>query len=307
MSEFINIDNIFQQINHKNVTTWIDKLSFFHIFGLWVFAVLTFGTAYFYLQSDSSYLLNTIANKPVVSLRDTIYFSFVAATTTGFGDIVPLGYFKQIAILEVIFGLLLLAFVTSKLVSIKQDAILNEIYDLSFSEKLTKLRSSLLLFRQNLDRIITKIEDGSIRRREINTIYAYVSGFEDTLREMYTLIARPGDKEFIKNIDPVNTELLFISMINSFEKINELLNIIGQQRPEWKQDLSSKSIDACIILNENLFDKLNQSKKIRKDTLSDLNARKSYIITKIKNEFSARDSVTPLTKTEIILESPKIE
>ncbi len=84
------------------------------------------------------------------NLPDSIYFSFVTATTTGFGDFLPQGWFKLIVIAEVICGLLLLALVTSKLVSIKQDILLKEIYDMSFYERINRLRSGLLLFRQNL-------------------------------------------------------------------------------------------------------------------------------------------------------------
>jgi len=78
------------------------------------------------------------------------------------------GFFKLISIFEVVFGLLLLAFVTSKLVSIKQDVILNEIYDISFNERLSMVRSSLLLFRQSLSRMMEKIEEiGKAKEAEL--------------------------------------------------------------------------------------------------------------------------------------------
>ena len=105
-------------------TTWLDKATFPKILAIWFFITLLFGGMYHFLATDSAHLVYSIDHSKVENLTDTIYFSFVAATTTGFGDIVPFGWFKIIAVVQVVIGLLLLAVVTSRLVSIKQDAML---------------------------------------------------------------------------------------------------------------------------------------------------------------------------------------
>ena len=133
--KFISLDEMVHKLTQERVnrfTTWVDRVTFIHILVVWIVVISSFGIVYFLLASKNAYLLSTASNIPVQGIIDHIYFSFVTATTTGFGDIVPMGYFKLIAIVEVTFGFMLLAFVTSKLVSLKQNVLLDEIYDISF-------------------------------------------------------------------------------------------------------------------------------------------------------------------------------
>ena len=283
MKDFFDLNAFFRRFI-KKFAHFTDKLSFINLFLLWLIVVSSFGFFYHFFQGDTSYLSYPTLKSHVQNLPDALYFSFVAATTTGFGDIVPIGLFKLIATFEVIFGLLLIALVTSKLVSIKQDVILSELYDLSFDEKLNKLRSSLLLFRQNLERVINKIDEGNIRKREISNLHVYLSSLEDSLRETFSLITRVGRVDFIKNIDLVNTELIFNSIIHSFEKVYELSKILNEHHHDWKNDAILNLLETCTLSNEELFIALSSSTKLREETITDLNMRKNKVIEKIKNE-----------------------
>ena len=114
---------IFRKIRKpKTVITWLDKLTFPRILILWLFIITFFGLLYYFFANGNSFLFWNINRDTISTVADSIYFSFITATTTGYGDVLPTGAFKIIAIVEVIAGLLLLALVTSKLVSIKQDA-----------------------------------------------------------------------------------------------------------------------------------------------------------------------------------------
>ena len=165
MKEFVDVGKIFEYVKKKKFSSWIDKLTFYHILFIWIVITALFGLAYYFLTDNNSYLLHVSEGKAVDNVMDAIYFSFIGSTTTGYGDIIPHGAFKFIYPFEVILALMLVAIVASKLVSVKQGIILSEIYDLSFYEKINELRSSLLLFRQNLSRVITNIENGSITKR----------------------------------------------------------------------------------------------------------------------------------------------
>lgn len=276
------VNDLFKQVKRGSVS-WIDRLSFLHIFIAWLSIIVFFGAVYHFSQNDSSFLFYNLEGNHTTKIKDAIYFSFVTATTTGFGDIIPYGLFKFIAIFEVVFGLLLLAFVTSKLVSIKQDAILSELYLLSINEKVNRLRSSLLLFRQNLDRITTKIEEGEIQKRELDNIYLYFSSLEDSLGETITLMEKSKHERFIKSMDPVSTQLVFNSIISSFEKLNELISTMNQKNIEWKTDLNTNLIKQCVTVNNDLFKKLSPSEGLTKATVRDLTSRKDKIIGEIEN------------------------
>lgn len=276
--------NIFEQIRNKKVINWLDKLTFFRILVLWALVIIAFGVIYHILQTNSSYLFSVYKQSPVEMIKDSIYFSFVTATTTGFGDIVPIGEFRWITIFEVIFGLILLAVVTSKLVSIKQDAILSELYDISFNERITRLRSSLLLLRQNTDKIITKIEDNSIKQSEVRNVYTYFSSLEDSLTESLNLITNSGRSHFVKKLDSVNAELIFNSIISSLDKLHELISILIQKNIEWKTEINVLILKKCMLINENLFNQVGISKILTKQTLQDLNSQKNSAVDLIKTE-----------------------
>lgn len=283
MKKAISLNQLFDKLKNRGFNTWIDKLTFFNIFLIWTLIIVIFGLVYYFFTNSHSFLFYSPINHTVRGVLDSVYFSFITATSTGYGDILPSGFFKIITIFEVIFGLMLLAFVTSKLISIKQDVILTEIYEISFNEKINRLRSSLLVFRQNLSRIISKIEENSIRKREINDIYIYISSLEDILNEIASLIGTSDKERFKKVIDPLNTELLFNSILNSFERLNELINILNTAKLDWRRDILLDLINRCISINDSLFGKLNASKNLAEKTMIDLNSRKNSVVDMIKN------------------------
>ena len=287
MLEQIRRNLLLGKIRQQALHTWIDRLSFPRIFILWMAVIVFFGLAYVFLSNGASYLYYAQQNSNVNTFKDAIYFSFVTATTTGFGDIVPFGTFKMLAIIEVLFGLLLLALVTSKLVSIKQDVILTEIYEFSFEEKLNRLRSSLLYFRQNLNRIMSKIEEHRFQKRDTSEININLSSFEHILTETYALVRRSPNNQFIKNLDPVNAGLILNSIITSFEKVNELFTLLDQHKLQWRSDATITLTRKIILLTDELFGKINTSNIMTMSISQDVNTRKNKIVSQIKGKLVA--------------------
>lgn len=275
------------RIRQQALRTWIDRLSFPRIFLLWMAIIIAFGLSYQFFSNGGSYLHYAQQANNVNTFKDAIYFSFVTATTTGFGDIIPVGTFKMLAIVEVLFGLLLLALVTSKLVSIKQDIILTELYEFSFEEKLNRMRSSLLYFRQNLNRIMAKVEEHRFNKREINEININLSSFEHILTETYALVRRTKNNQFVKNLDPVNAGLILNSIITSFEKFHELIILLDQHKLQWRTDATVTLIRKIILLTDELFAKINGSRIMTKSISYDVNTRKNKIVSQIKGKLIA--------------------
>ncbi|MBS3097961.1 hypothetical protein J4209_04165 [Candidatus Woesearchaeota archaeon] len=81
----------------------------------------------------------------------------------------------------------------------------------------------------------------------------------------------------------MNTELLFSSIIHSFEKLNELMHLLNENKLDWKRETTLNLINRCLSLNNTLFDKLNVSKNLAEKTVIDLNAQKNKVIEMIKN------------------------
>lgn len=289
MKDFIHVKDLVHHVEskQKGLMSWIDKLTFFRIFLVWVCMVIGFGLIYYFFSNGTSFFVNSVDQTRVQKITDLIYFSFVTATTTGFGDIIPIGVFKLVSILEVIFGLLMLALVTSKLVSIKQNMILSELYELSFNEKINRLRSSLLLFRQNISRIITKVEDNTIKKREVAEIYMYISSFDDVLNEMILFFGKGGEFSFTKDIDSVNAELIIMSILNSFEKINELIASFNEKNIDWKRDITISLMDRTIHSSESIFERFVALNKLSAKSISELSERKKKVLSLLRNNISA--------------------
>ncbi len=270
--------------NQRRVTTWFDRFGFLHILVIWSAIITVFGLSYFLFSGSESSLYSNIDKTNVTSMSDAVYFSFITATSTGFGDIVPKGGFKIVSIFEVVFGLMLLAFVTSKLVSIKQDVILSEIYDISFKEKLNRLRSSLLLFRQQLTRMIGYLDTDTLRKREVDDLYIHLHSLETTLEEILPLFHQKEDAAFTKSIDSVSAELMINSIIQTFEKLSEFLSLLDEHKLEWKRHITVRAIRHCIELDEELFRVLAhydfdkaRLKSLSSDSLKIINRLKSAL------------------------------
>ncbi|MBS3131903.1 two pore domain potassium channel family protein [Candidatus Woesearchaeota archaeon] len=290
------INLIIDRLSPNFFTTWIDRLPFMQVLLVWAFIIAMFGVYYHAFANDSAFLYHTKDGSRVEGVMDKVYFSFITATTTGFGDIAPKGYFKVITIMEVVLGLLLLAFVTSKIVSLKQDIILTEIYEISFNERMNRLRSSLMLFRNNLSRMISSIEEKKIKKREIGDIYIYLSQFEDSLNEITDIVEEPEKSTFKMNIDSLNAELIFSSIIQSFERINELLLIMKSEGIDWKRDINVFLINKCSDRATVIRDKLASKHSIPEKNLSDMSLQLKSIMDMIKADVPKTD--TPITEAK---------
>ena len=177
-----------------------------------------------------------------------------------------------------IFGLLLLALVTSKLIAIKQNVILSEIYEISFNERVNRLRSSFLLFRQDISRVIAKIEENSFPKREVYDLHTRVTPFEDALSETHFLLQRATKSSFVKSVDPLNTELLLNSVINSLEKINELMELLLEKRIDGKKDLMFTTLGRCTLIAESIFKNASTAKELETKKFADLDTRKQELL-----------------------------
>ena len=298
LARFVNINEIVEQVKERrfNFAGVIDRITFKKVFLYWVLYMFSFGVIFFLLsftQNDGVLYKQERLSPTISGFVTAQYFSFItsASASQGYGDVMPHGISRIFAVIEAVSGLIIFGLLISKLVSKKQDMILNELYELSFNEKINRLRSSLLLFRQNLSRVITKIEDGSIKKREVSEMYMYLSSLEDTLNETTTLTQRSNGNSFIKTIDPLNTELLLNSILSSFEKLNELITIFNQNKLEWHREITLMLIDKCMRMNENLFARINSSKSIQEKIIGELNLRKKNIMAAIKSALEPSPAV----------------
>jgi hypothetical protein len=156
--------------------------------------------------------------------------------------------------------------VISKLVGIKQERILEEVYDISYEEIIDRLRSGLYLFRSDVNRALEKIESGSIRPREVKDLWMIFSGLDTTLANIRNMVMpAKGEKYYYKKMDVFRLELLLNSIQLSLNKMLELIKDLKAHGLDWRNELlvSSISLDVGIVREIIEYEgKKNHDKKV---------------------------------------------
>jgi len=248
---------------------FLDRISFAKVFLLWLVIILLFASVYFLLSVNSANSLiyrGTAISRDLQGFFNSIYYSFITITTTGYGDVSPNGLAKLFAILEVVSGVILTGVLISKLIGVKQERILEEVYDISYEEIIDRLRSGLYLFRSDVNRILEKIESGTIKPREVKDIWMIFSGLDTTLTNIKNLIMPNKDeKYYYKRLDVFRLELLLNSIQLSMNKMHELIKILNTHQLDWKNDLIMTSIRSDISAVREIVDyeaKKSHDKKV---------------------------------------------
>jgi Ion channel len=125
-------------------------------------------------------------------LFTALYFSFVTATSVGFGDVVPLGPVRALAIVEAVLGLLVFGAVVSKLVSRRQEQIVSEIHRIAFEDRLERVQTDLHLALIELQAIGQQCKSRDVDAQQVRARLESASGMcLAELRTIHDLLYRP--------------------------------------------------------------------------------------------------------------------
>jgi len=165
-----------------------------------------------------------------------IYFSFITLTSTGYGDVVPLGISRLLVIFEIFLGLMVFGFLVSKVISARQEKIIDELYDLSFEEKVSKLRSSLYAYRANISRLIDRVKITRFYRRPdlLTELEANVDGLKTGISRVRVFLVSENKKS-VSKVDDLTLNLLFNSLNLSVVTLIDVLELFNKKKYDWKQ------------------------------------------------------------------------
>lgn len=265
-----------------NIGELFEKAGIVKVFVMLFIVVLFFACIYLYLYDTE----NGLKAEKNISIWEkagnSIYFSFITSTTAGYGDITPLGWARLIAIIEVIIGLVFLGLIISKLVSLKQEIILGEVYEISFEERFNRLRSTLFLFRTDLNKVIDLIESDKVSRRKISDLWMNFALFENTMDDIVKILIQAKKNEnqkHSKKVDNVRIELISNSINSSLKKTVEIVTLLSTRDTKWKTKEALNSLNNiakhCQKVKElhienssvTLKEKLNDMETLIKDLL----------------------------------------
>lgn len=185
----------------------VDRVSTTGLFLLWLALIAACGVVYWLLGFLPGHGL-LAGGSPVKTdapgLVTAAYFSFVTATSVGFGDVVPLGLSRVLAVAEAAAELLVFGAVISKFVSRRQDALVAEIHRLTSEDRLSRVQANLVLSLSEFQAVAALCSASESPRPGLE---ARVQGatlvFAGELRTVHGLLYRPDqapDEEILESI-----------------------------------------------------------------------------------------------------------
>ena len=163
---------------------------------------------------------------------NSLYYSTITATNTGYGDIVPIGYSRFFAALQSFVELFLFALFVSKLVSSRQDVALQEMHKLSFELTFRNIREDFFIARKDFDLIIriaqekkTLSEEDDWRR--LTVAYQHITSLLHEIPNFYNISSD------LYVIDPRREALLLDAVQRTTARINQVLTTMNQAGINW--------------------------------------------------------------------------
>lgn len=208
---------------------WLADRTVGGLFWLWVEIVALCGVAYWLLASIGAGALIAHERSLSVDLRglvSAIYFSAITATSVGYGDIVPVGIARVVAIGEGVAGLILFGCVVSKFVSRRQEQLIGEIHHIAFEDRLGRLRTNLHLVRTELQATARLCEGQDIPPPEaVSRVESLAMVFVGELHAVHDLLYRPQQTP-----DESELEAILAGLASTMREFNELLSCVRAEQ-----------------------------------------------------------------------------
>ncbi len=138
----------------------ITALPYTALFTLWFALAALFALAYALLAilAPAHAPQGLVNLEPLRLIGNSLYYSVITSTTTGYGDIVPMGFSKVLSSIQCVVGYFVLAVFVTKLVSQQQELAVHQMHKLTYEDVFHNTREGLFIIRKDLDRLIAKVE-----------------------------------------------------------------------------------------------------------------------------------------------------
>ncbi len=173
----------------------IDRQSTSRLFLFWIALSIAFGLAYWtagLLNHSGLFEEGKRLDGSLHGLVSALYFSFVTVTSVGYGDVLPHGVARLMAVAEAIAGLLIFGAVISKFVSRRQDQVVEEIHRITFEERLDRIQTNLHMVLSELQWVAMMFSEKKVPVERINArLESTALVFAAELRTIHYLLYRP--------------------------------------------------------------------------------------------------------------------
>lgn len=178
----------------NSVLDMVQRRSTLQLFLIWIGTILLSGFAYWLgaLIGEHGLVEGGLpVGADLNGFASALYFSFVTATSIGYGDIVPVGGARVIAVGEAITALLVFGAVVAKFVSHRQEKLVSEIYRVTFEERLHRVETNLHTVISEILAITAMCEAKAPLNRICTRLESAVVLFVGELRTTRDLLYQP--------------------------------------------------------------------------------------------------------------------
>lgn len=206
---------------------YLTRLSYSRLFELWFAMIFLFAAAYLgttYIPGDKHGLHGMAGETLIQQALDCIYFSAITSTTVGYGDLTPLGIAKFLAAIQGFLGFFGVGLLTAKIVSHKQDVVLNHIQKVSFDSFFRDMREDLFIVRRDFDTIMKEARKGSISEKSLQNLATACSACELLIEEIplfYTV------EQELYTIDAKREVLLLDALQRTLAQLQKLAGLMS--------------------------------------------------------------------------------
>ena len=283
------------QSYHMRFFEKLNSLTYSQLFLIWAELALLFAFGYFFFSTVESVqhhgpeaIVNTkgVWNK----FFNSLYYSVITATSTGYGDIVPRGFTKVLASLQSISALFVFAIFVTKLVAHRQEVALREVHRLTFEDVFHNIREGLFILRKDFDGIIEKVETHKnlddedwdtliIAYKQAQSLLSEIPDFYDDDNHLYTLDMR-------------REQLMHEAVHRTLHRINHTLDVLSKHHIDWiSHDPSIKELRELMLVVDRITPVWREKSPYdRKEAFEDIMHLKDSVTTRIEDSLPVKDN-----------------
>ncbi len=189
------------------------------------------------LLSGAVYWIAALAGRPVLlehgvavagslnGLATAVYFSFVTATSVGYGDVLPVGWARGLSVAEAVTSLMVFGAIIAKFVSRRQEQLVSEIHRVTFEERLDRVQTNLHMVLSELHAITAMCESRSVPyKRVASRLESAVRVFAGELKTVHDLLYRPE-----REPDEPRLRAILVGLASALEGLQEVLSCLPEE------------------------------------------------------------------------------
>ncbi len=212
----------------KSVLSLIHRRSALQLFFIWIAMILVSGAGYWLVAVVTKHGLVEAGHPVGADLKGfgtALYFSFVTATSIGYGDILPVGIARVVAVSEAISALLIFGAVVAKFVSHRQDELVSEIHRITFEERLDRVQTNLHMVISDMLAITAMCEAQKPPNRIATRLESAVRIFNGETRAIHDLLYQ---RQLV-----VEERVLAAILANLYSALNVLSELLQSLPPTF--------------------------------------------------------------------------